>query len=220
MRTSIVILFSLLSHLCYSQSVVTFMIKKPKVNPLNTILPCHNKVFYHGNIENEKPNLRGFGSYYHDLNYSWIDFQTSTFYVNRDTGSFITQNHKNGHLYWLDTNTDLLNGKYDLDLFKLDSLSGKWLGYREDTISRKNVIKTKVELKDCQIIIIKAKGYYKKDYLYKYTKKNEFNEEISRWKLTFKKPLITWVPLEEPDYEYFEQQVPKSVLSPYLDEVN
>ena len=119
------------------------MIQKPKVNPLDTIIACHGNLFYHGEMKYEIPNLRGLGTHYHDLNFAWIDFDKSTFNLVRDSGAFITENHQNGHLYWLDTKTDVFNNVFALDSFLLDSTDGSWRGFREDTLSKKNVLKRK-----------------------------------------------------------------------------
>jgi len=212
----------LLLSCCFSwgQSIVTFVIQKPKVNPLDTIIACHGNLFYYGEMKHEIPNLRGLGTHYHDLNFAWIDFNKSTFNLVQDTGAFITENHRNGHLYWLDTETDVFNNVFALDSFLLDSIDGSWRGFREDTLSKKNILKINITLKGCGIEIEKTKGYYKKDYLYKYTLKDKFNIEVSKWKLSLKNPKITWITIGDEDVKYFEKSIPKSVLKPYKQTLN
>ena len=207
----------LLLSYCFSwgQSIVTFVIKKPKVNPLDTILACHGNLFYYGDMKNETPNLRGLGTHYHELNFAWIDFDKSTFNLVHDTGTFITANHRNGHLYWIDTKADVFKHVFKLDSFILDSTNGSWRGFREDTISRKEILKVDVNLKGCTIEIERTKGYYKKEYLYKYSFIDKFNIEVSRWKFTLNNPRITWIKIGNEDVEYFEKAIPKSVLEPY-----
>ena len=212
----------LLLSCCFSwgQPIVTFVIQKPKLNPLDTIIACHGNLFYYGAMKHETPNLRGFGTHYHNLNFTWIDFDKSTFNLVRDTGAFITENHRNGHLYWLDTKTDIFNNIFELDSFLLDSIGGSWRGYREDTLSKKNILKIKIALEGCKIEIAKTKGYYKKDYLYKYVFQNKFNIEVSRWKFSLKNPRIRWISIGEENVEYFEKSIPKAVLSPYNQKLN
>jgi hypothetical protein len=209
------VIFFLISCFSWSQSLVTFVIQKPKLNPLDTILACHNKVFYSGDLASTTPNLRGLGTHYHELDFAWIDFSNSTFYVVKDTGSFITENHSNGHLYWFDTETDIFKHNFPLDSFLLDSTNGSWRGVREDTLGRKDVVKIIVKLKQCGITIVKTKGYYKKDYLYQYTILNKFNIEVKKWRFTLRNPLITWIEVGEAEYVYFEESIPKSVIEQY-----
>jgi hypothetical protein len=191
------------------------VIQKTKINALDTILPCHDKVFYTGNESHSTPNLRGFGTHYQQLKFAWLDFNNSSFYVVKDTGSFITENHKNGHLYWIDTESDIFTYKYPLDSFLIDTNTGSWRGFREDTLGKKDVLKTYVKLQDCGIEIKRTKGYYKKDYLYQYTILNKNNIEVKRWRFTLKAPLITWITIGESEFEYFEKAIPKSVIEPY-----
>ena len=217
-----ILLGILLLSYCFSrgQSIVTFVIQKPKFNPLDTIIACHGNIFYFGEMEHETPNLRGLGTHYHNLNFAWIDFNKSTFNLVRDSGAFITENHRNGHLYWLDTKMDVFNNVFELDSFLLDSADGSWRGFKEDTLSKKNIFKININLRGCKIEIEKTKGYYKKDYLYKYTIKNKFNTEVTKWKFSLKNPRKTWVTIGDEDVEYFEKSIPKSVLLPYKQKLN
>ncbi len=200
-----------------AQSKYTFTIKKAKFNDLDTIIPCHDKLFHNGSLGETKPNLKGFGFHYHNINYAWIDFKNSKFYYVKDSGSVITKNHSNGVLHWLETDKDLYEKEFELHSFNTDSANGLWKGRREDTISRKEVIKTVIILKNCEIYIKKTTGYYKKEYLYSYKITNPTtNLEEKKWRLTFKSPLITWIPIGKPEEEFLKDKIPNKVLKPYV----
>lgn len=202
------------------QSKYVFKIKKREFDSMDTIVPCHNKLFYSGSLGSTKPNLDGFGYHYHSMNLAWLDFNASKFYLVRDTGTLVTENHENGHLYWLESDLDLYEKDFDLHSFKTDSTDGSWEGKREDTLSRKEVVKTTVTLNQCDLIMTTIKGYYDRDYLYSYPDVNKRGKEIKRWVLTFKNPKITWVQEGDSIQESFEKQLPIRVLEPYkLDEL-
>jgi len=199
-----------------AQSKFVFKIKKQELDGMDTIVPCHNKLFYAGSLESSKPNLKGFGYHYHNISFTWIDFKTSKFYLVRDSGAVITENHTNGHRYWLETDNDLYEKEYQLYSFNTDTTKGLWKGRREDTISRKEVIKTEITLKNCEIRIAKTTGFYKKQYLYTYTVIDPItSKEEQKWKFTLRSPLITWIIIGEVQVSNFKDKLTNKVLKPY-----
>lgn len=202
------------------QSKYVFKIKKREFDSMDTILPCHDKLFYNGSLGKTKPNLDGFGYHYHSMNMAWLDFNTAKFYLVRDTGTVVTENHENGDLYWLESDVDLYEKDFNLTSFKTDSTEGKWVGQREDTLGRKEVVKITVALDQCNLKMTKIKGYYDRDYIYSYADVTKSGREIKRWVISFKNPRVTWVQQGEASEESFEKQLPIRVLQPYkLDDI-